>query len=79
MPESKLFFAGSNDFAVDIVAAAVRALRPKSRFRAASDPQIAAALRDVSAQRIQQTIEKLVSFQTRHTLSSDVPASPARD
>ena len=39
------------------------------------DPQIAAALRDVSALRIQQTIEKLVSFQTRHTLSSDVPSS----
>lgn len=42
------------------------------------DPQIAAALRDVSAQRIQQTIEKLVSFQTRHTLSSDVPASSGK-
>ncbi len=42
------------------------------------DPQIVAALRDVSAQRIQQTIEKLVSFQTRHTLSSDVPASSGK-
>ncbi len=39
------------------------------------DPQIAAALKSVSAQRIQQTIEKLVSFKSRHTLSSDVPAS----
>ena len=39
------------------------------------DPQIAAALKDVSPQRIQQTIEKLVSFQSRHTLSSDAPAS----
>ena len=29
-------------------------------------------------QRIQQTIEKLVSFQTRHTLSSDVPASSGK-
>ena len=35
------------------------------------DPQIIAALRAVSAQRIQQTIDKLVSFQSRHTLSSD--------
>ena len=39
------------------------------------DPQIAAALRDVSAAQIQQTIEKLVSFGTRHTLSSEMPAS----
>ena len=32
----------------------------------------------VSAQRIQQTIEKLVSFQARHTLSSDVSASSGK-
>jgi len=44
----------------------------------ASDPQIAVALKDVSPQRIQQTIEKLVSFQSRHTLSSDVPASTGK-
>ncbi len=44
----------------------------------ATDPQIVAVLKDVSAQRIQQTIEKLVSFQTRHTLSSDVPASSGK-
>lgn len=43
-----------------------------------ADPEIAAALRNVSSQRIQQTIEKLVSFQTRHTLSSDVPASTGK-
>jgi hypothetical protein len=42
------------------------------------DQQIAAALQNVSAQRIQQTIEKLVSFQTRHTLSSDQPASTGK-
>src|SRR5271157_4509852 len=42
---------------------------------ATPDPQIAAALRNVSAERIQQTIEKLVSFGTRHTLSSDMPVS----
>ena len=40
-----------------------------------ADPQIAAALKNISAQRVQQTVEKLVSFQTRHTLSSDQPAS----
>lgn len=44
----------------------------------APDPQIAAALRDVSPKRIQQTIEKLVSFYTRQTLSSDMPASSGK-
>jgi hypothetical protein len=43
-----------------------------------ADPQIAAALREISAQRIQQTIEKLVGFYTRQTLSSDVPAASGR-
>src|SRR5262245_59183727 len=33
------------------------------------DPAIAQIIKDVSPQRIQQTIEKLVSFGTRHTLS----------
>ena len=45
---------------------------------ATPDPQIAAALRDISAARIQQTIEKLVSFQTRQTLSSEMPASSGK-
>ncbi len=40
---------------------------------ATPDPQIALALRDVSPARIQRTIEKLVSFRTRQTLSSDLP------
>ena len=35
-------------------------------------------MKNVSPQRIQQTIEKLVSFQSRHTLSSDVPASTGK-
>lgn len=34
------------------------------------DPRIAAALKQISAARIQQTIDKLVSFHTRNTLSS---------
>src|SRR5579863_8019984 len=38
-----------------------------------ADPQIAQALREISRVRIQQTIEKLVSFRTRQTLSSDMP------
>ncbi len=41
-------------------------------------PRSLAALRDVSAERIQQTIEKLVSFGTRQTLSSDMPASSGK-
>jgi len=41
----------------------------------AEDPQIAAALRQISPQRIQANIEKLVSFGTRSTLSAQDPAS----
>jgi hypothetical protein len=40
-----------------------------------ADPQIAAALTKVSAQRIQANIEKLVSFRTRLTLSAQDPES----
>jgi hypothetical protein len=43
-----------------------------------ADPQIATALQNISAQRVQQTVEKLVSFQTRHTLSSDQLASTGK-
>src|SRR5580692_4911177 len=43
----------------------------------ASDGRISAALRQVSAQRIQANIEKLVSFGTRSTLSAQDPASIA--
>jgi hypothetical protein len=43
----------------------------------APDPQISAALKQISAERIQATIEKLVSFQTRLTLSAQDPASIA--
>ena len=43
----------------------------------AADPQIAAALRQISAQRIQANIEKLVSFGTRSTISAQDPASIA--
>ncbi|HST10705.1 MAG TPA: M20/M25/M40 family metallo-hydrolase, partial [Terriglobales bacterium] len=40
-----------------------------------ADPKIAAALKDVSAERVQANIEKLVSFGTRLTLSAQDPAS----
>src|SRR6059058_4611584 len=62
---------------------AKRASRP-SRNDAASknqfgeaDADIAAMLKDVSAQRIQATIEKLVSFGNRSTLSAQDDASIA--
>ena len=42
-----------------------------------SDPQIAAALKQVSSDRIRATIEKLVSFGTRLTLSAQDPAAVA--
>jgi Zn-dependent M28 family amino/carboxypeptidase len=48
---------------------------PDSISPATPDPKITAALHDVSAQRIQQTIDKLVSFDTRSTLSSAMPVS----
>jgi hypothetical protein len=41
------------------------------------DPQIKAALSEISAGQIQSNIEKLVSFQTRSTLSAQDPASIA--
>jgi len=42
-----------------------------------ADPKIAAALRQISVPRIQATIEKLVSFQNRSTLSAQDAASIA--
>lgn len=44
----------------------------------AADPHIAEALRQVSAQRVQAAIEKLVSFGTRLTLSAQDPQSIAK-
>ncbi len=49
----------------------------KSEPAFAADPQLAAALRQISAQRIQANIEKLVSFGTRSTISAQDPASIA--
>jgi peptidase M28-like protein len=60
------------------LAVALLSQQPASVPAEAADPQIAAALRDVSAAQIQQTIEKLVSFSTRQTLSSDMPASSGK-
>jgi hypothetical protein len=49
----------------------------KSEPAFAADPQIAAELRQVSVQRIQANIDKLVSFGTRLTISAQDPASIA--
>jgi hypothetical protein len=43
-----------------------------------ADPKISAALKEVSAEHVQATITKLVSFGTRSTLSAQDPASIAR-
>jgi hypothetical protein len=43
-----------------------------------STAEIRAILQDISAQRIEATINKLVSFNNRSTLSSDVPASSGK-
>jgi len=59
------------------VALTTLALAQDSSPLFSADPQIAAALRQISAARIQSTIEKLVSFQTRSTLSAQDPASIA--
>ena len=42
-----------------------------------ADPKIAAALKEISPRQIQDTVEKLVSFGTRLTLSAQDPASIA--
>jgi len=45
------------------------------RTKPEQDPVIAQIIKNVSPQRIQQTIEKLVSFGTRHTLSVNNPGA----
>ncbi len=59
------------------VAMGCAAQSAKSEPTVTADPQIAAALRQISAQRIQANIEKLVSFGTRLTLSAQDPQSIA--
>ena len=50
---------------------------PKGEVAGPADRQIAAALKQVSAERIQANIAKLVSFGTRSTLSAQDPSSIA--
>jgi len=67
-----------------LTAAAALALAPSDLAQSVqaepalrADSQIAAALQQISAQRIQANIEKMVSFGTRSTLSAQDPASIA--
>ena len=60
-----------------LVALGCAAQSAKSEPTVTADPQISAALRQISAQRIQMNIEKLVNFGTRSTLSAQDPASLA--
>lgn len=75
----KMFFADATILLLTYLPVLAQVPARSSGVPASSpDPQIAAAMRNVSAQTIQRTIEKLVSFQTRHTLSSDLPASTGK-
>jgi len=79
MRKLKMILTGSAGLLLTLSSPAMRAFaQTNSILLAPPDPQIAAALHDVSAQHVRQTIEKLVSFQTRHTLSSDVPAASGK-
>jgi hypothetical protein len=79
MKNPKYLLAGIVLLMLTIPPAFAQSSANSSPLRAAKpDPQIAAALHDVSAKRIEQTIVKLVSFYTRQTLSSDMPASSGK-
>lgn len=58
-----------------LIAIGCPAQSAKSEATVIPDPQIAAAVQQVSPQRIQANIEKLVSFGTRSTISAQDPAS----
>lgn len=79
MPNPKFLLAGIAVLMLSILPAVAQSSSNSNPLPTSKpDPQIAAALRDVSAKQIQQTIEKLVSFYTRQTLSSDMPASSGK-
>src|SRR5664279_2546618 len=79
MPKMKMFLAGAIGLWLTLSAATVPACGQVDNIPVPPpDPQIVEALKAVSAQRIQQTIEKLVSFETRHTLSSDVSTTTGK-
>jgi hypothetical protein len=72
--KSRLYVVGAV-LAVGGVMVAQNPQTPASSAPMQADPQIAAALKDVSAERIRANIEKLVSFGTRSTISvQDAPS-----
>ena len=58
-----------------LIAISSAAQSAKSEATGIADPQIAAALQQISPQRIRANIEKLVGFGTRSTISAQDPAS----
>jgi len=71
-------FRGTRWIAAALLSVAMAGMAQSAKSEPSyADPQIAAALPQVSAQRIQANIEKLVSFGTRLTLSAQDPASIA--
>jgi Peptidase family M28 len=79
MPNPKFLLAGIAFLMLTVPPAVAQSSANSNPLPAsAPDPQIAAALRDVSAKRVEQTIEKLVTFYTRQTLSSDMPVSSGK-
>ena len=75
MTKMKLIFTG---IATLWLTSAVSLVHAAPEPTATPDPQISAAMKTVSEQHIRQTIEKLVSFQSRHTLSAEVPAASGK-
>jgi len=62
---------------ISAIALVVRSQSAAQQTADFADPQIKAALREISAGQIQTNIEKLVSFQTRSTISTQDQASIA--
>jgi Peptidase family M28 len=69
-PKTFLFIAAGAAVFGLLATVNCRAQDAKAEPRVAGDPQIAAALKQVSKERIQANVEKLVSFYTRSTVSA---------
>jgi len=74
MPQKKYTLVA---LAIVMACAGPLAAQRKPGSHGGVDPQIAAAMKEVSPARVRATIEKLVSFNTRSTLSAADPAATA--
>ena len=72
---SKLLYGSAMGLAMVPFCAPDCAAQHQTQPKVGADPQIAAALKQISADRIRANIEKLVSFGTRLTISAQDPAS----